>query len=60
MEEENIRLKRMYSNLAIELDMSKSIMDKSFKALQEAKDFKRTPYKQTQRPQQGESYFKNK
>ena len=33
LEEENGRLKRMYANLAMELDVAKYIIEKSFKAL---------------------------
>ena len=33
LEEENARLKRMYANLALELNIAKYIMKKSFKAL---------------------------
>lgn len=37
LEEENARLKRMYANLAMELDVAKYIIEKSFKALHEAR-----------------------
>ena len=33
LEEENAKLKRMYADLALELDMAKYIIEKSFKAL---------------------------
>ena len=33
LEEENVWLKRMYANLAMELDVEKYIIEKSFKAL---------------------------
>lgn len=37
LEEENAKLKRMYADLAIELDMAKYIIEKSSRALQEAR-----------------------
>ncbi len=39
LEEENARLKRMYANLAMELDTAKYIIEKSFKALREKTDY---------------------
>ena len=38
LEEENARLKRMYANLAMELDTAKYIIEKSFKALRKTKN----------------------
>ena len=57
LEQENSRLKRMYANLAMELDTAKYIIEKSFKALREAKDHRRASHRSTQRHQQGVSYF---
>jgi putative transposase len=36
LEEENARLKKMYANLALDLDLAKYIIEKCFKALPEA------------------------
>lgn len=41
LEEENARLKRMYANLALELDTAKYIIEKSYKALRKESNSKR-------------------
>ncbi len=39
LEEENAKLKRMYANLALDLETARYIIEKSSKALREARDY---------------------
>lgn len=55
LEEENSKLKRMYANLALDLEAARYIIEKSFKALPKAKHNQRDKNRNDHRHQQGVS-----